>query len=167
MFLNPLSRPGAGNRPFCVDHCYRGQHLLGLPHSGKLYCGYLVLLLRECSYDSGQSQDLAVSEKQSRRVDSALRPVLLAKYYQVVVPFTLVAAARAWVQPSLASDMAMLLRSSVWTAGLPDIFLHVRLDPFLQRLSSMQPCCGVGCLGSTISIYWLSFNVNSPSVSSQ
>lgn len=106
------------------------------------------------------------SQRESRRVDSALRPVLLAKY-QAVVPFTLVAAARAQGQPSLASSMGTLLRSSVWIAGLPDIFLHVRLEPFLQQLGSMQPCCRVGCLGSTISISWLSFNVNSSPASSR
>lgn len=145
-----------------MDHCYRGQHLLG-----KLDCGCLVLLPRGCSYDGSQSQDPAVSERQSRRVDLALRPVLLAKYYQAVVPHTLVAAAGARGQPSIASVTATLLSSSVWIAGLPDIFLHVRLESFLQRLSSMQPCCGVGCLGSTISISWLSFNVNSPPASSR
>lgn len=143
-------------------HCYRGQHLLG-----KLDCGYLVLLPRECSNDSDQSQDPAVSERQSRRVDLALRPVLLAKYYQAVVSFTLVAAAGTQGQPSLASVTATLLRSSVWIAVLPDIFSHVRLEPFLQWLSSMQLCCGEGCLGSTISISWLSFSVNSPPASSR
>lgn len=150
-----------------MDHCCRDQHRLGLPHSEKLDCEYLVLLPRECSYDRGQSQDPAISERHSRRVDSALRSVLLSKYYQAVVPFTLVAVAKARGQPSLASGTATLLRLSVWIAGLPDIFLHFRLEPFLQRLSSMQPCCGVGCLRSIISISWLSLNVNSPSVSSR